>query len=288
MSIDSPWAGLASTVQRRLSAGWRRHTGAATPAPVAEPAPPAAPQPAPEPDPFAEEVRAYLYRKIVERYGEGEQANRYMANDLNHVRRYVTSLTWVPEGEGRVIDPAAGNGLFPALLRHFRRCEVEVPAYFNLEKDRAPYPDEAFDGVVLMEVLEHFTVDPMGAVAELNRMLKPGGFLFLTTPNIASWVSLYNLIHYHSPYMYGVFERHHCPDRHNREYTVLEVGRLAEAVGFRVERLEAITVYPDHDAVGPIPGIRSENRGDTTFLLARKEGPVRERYPEWLYTNWGN
>ncbi len=33
-----------------------------------------------------------------------------------------------------------------------------------------------------MEVLEHFTADPMFALAELNRVLKPGGFLLLTTP----------------------------------------------------------------------------------------------------------
>src|SRR5262249_17037356 len=125
MSIDSPWAGLASTVQRRLSARWRRHTGAETPAPatVTQSPPPAASQPEPEPDPFAEEGRAFLYQKIVERYGEGEPANKYLKNDINHMRRYVTSLKWVPEGEGRVIDPAAGGGLFPALLRHFRRCE---------------------------------------------------------------------------------------------------------------------------------------------------------------------
>src|SRR5205807_7480724 len=118
----------------------------------------------------------------------------------------------------------------------FRGAEVEVPPFFNLEKEPAPFPDDSFDGAVLMEVLEHFTVDPMYAMAELNRILKRDGFLFLTTPNLASWVSLYNLINYHTPYIYGLFERTPCPDRHNREYTVLEVGRLAEAAGFRVER----------------------------------------------------
>jgi SAM-dependent methyltransferase len=204
------------------------------------------------------------------------------------LRRFVTSLEWIPEGTGRIIDPAPGNGLFLELLRRFRDYEVEAPGFFNLEKEPASYPDSAFDGVVLMEVLEHFTVDPMYALSELNRILRPGGFLMLTTPNLASWVSLINLINYETTYIYGLFERHHCPDRHNREYTVHEVGKLAEAAGFRIERLEGITVYPDHVGVGPIPDVNPNNRGDTTFLLARKDGPVRDRYPAWLYANWGN
>lgn len=293
MPIEPTLTGLASTVHRRLTRRWRRHagdpSGHAMPAPPAETAPAPFPAPvaaAPVPDPFTEEVTAYLHRRIREQFGE-HGVEGYMANDLNHMRRYVTSLTWVPEGAGRVVDPAAGSGFFPELLRRFRGYEVEVPAYFNLETEPAPYPEEAFEGVVLMEVLEHFAFDPMAAVSELNRILKPGGFLFLTTPNLASWVALYNLIGYETPYLFGLFERHHTSNRHNREYTVHEVGKLAEAAGFRVERLEGITVYTDHDVVGPIPGINPYNRGDTTFLVARKEGPVRDRYPAWLYTNWG-
>ena len=271
MSISS----LASSVQRRLS-HWRRD-----PAPVE--APIAAP---PEPDPFADEVRDYLKQLILARHSDA--ANPWMLNDFNHMRRFVTSLLWVPDDAGRVLDPAAGGGaMFPAMLRHFRHAEVDTPAYFNLEKEPAPYPDETFDGVVLMEVLEHFTVDPMYALAELNRITKTGGFLFLTTPNIASWVSLVNLIGWHSPYLYGVFDSRPNSDRHNREYTVVEVERLARAAGFETERLEALNAYPNHDHIGPIAGIDPYNRGDTTFLLARKVGPVVERYPEWLYANWG-
>ncbi len=269
MPLDTKLTGLMSSVHRRLS-GSRRDRSAA-----------------PASDPFTEEVSAYLNRRILNL--KDDDNGSHIANLMNHMRRFVTSLTWVPEGTGRVLEPAPGGGaLFADLLRRFRRYEVEVSSFFNLEKDAAPYPDATFDGVVLMEVLEHFTVDPMYAMSELNRILKPDGFLLLTTPNLASWVSLHGLINYETPYIYGLFEAQHCPDRHNREYTVHEVGKLAAAAGFRVDRLEAITVYHAHDVVGPIPGIKSHNRGDTTFLLARKEGAVRERYPAWLYANWSS
>lgn len=44
-----------------------------------------------------------------------------------------------------------------------------------------PFQSDAFDGVVLTEVLEHCT-DPKAAVAEVFRVLKPGGLLLVTSP----------------------------------------------------------------------------------------------------------
>ena len=169
--------------------------------------------------------------------------------------------------------------MFPQLLRHFKSAIVDTPPFFDLEKQPAPCSDATYDGVILMEVLEHFTIDPMFALAELNRVIRTGGFLFLTTPNIASWVSLKNLINHHSPYIYGLFEKKPSPDRHNREYTAREVEQLARATGFEVERLEALNVYDSHDEVGSILGIDPTLRGDTTFLFARKVNTVVDRYP---------
>jgi Methylase involved in ubiquinone/menaquinone biosynthesis len=44
-----------------------------------------------------------------------------------------------------------------------------------------PFQDDTFDGVVLTEVLEHCT-DPVGAVNQVRRVLKPGGLLLVTSP----------------------------------------------------------------------------------------------------------
>jgi SAM-dependent methyltransferase len=48
-----------------------------------------------------------------------------------------------------------------------------------------PYPDRHFDAVISMDVVEHI-VDPLPWLREALRVLKPGGLLFLTTPNYAS------------------------------------------------------------------------------------------------------
>ena len=53
----------------------------------------------------------------------------------------------------------------------------------NLNTDRAPYPDNMFNTVVTLDVIEHM-FDPISFLAELRRVLRPGGHLVLSTPNI--------------------------------------------------------------------------------------------------------
>ncbi len=48
-----------------------------------------------------------------------------------------------------------------------------------------PYEDARFDAVISMDVVEHI-LDPLPWLVEALRVLKPGGLLFLTTPNYAS------------------------------------------------------------------------------------------------------
>lgn len=49
-----------------------------------------------------------------------------------------------------------------------------------------PYADGSFDLVWCSEVIEHLQ-DPAASLAEMRRVLKPGGTLLLTTPNSYAW-----------------------------------------------------------------------------------------------------
>jgi len=54
------------------------------------------------------------------------------------------------------------------------------------------HPAASFDTVFSFETIEH-VVDPAGAIRELARILRPGGRLFLTTPNYLGTLGLYRI-----------------------------------------------------------------------------------------------
>jgi 2-polyprenyl-3-methyl-5-hydroxy-6-metoxy-1,4-benzoquinol methylase len=51
---------------------------------------------------------------------------------------------------------------------------------------RLPIADGKADVVIMSELIEHL-VDPDAALEEARRVLKPGGHLLLSTPNLAAW-----------------------------------------------------------------------------------------------------
>jgi SAM-dependent methyltransferase len=74
------------------------------------------------------------------------------------------------------LDPARHDGVIAALGLDIRGCDVERHAL--------PFPDARFTCVVAMEILEHLRIDPLFTLAEINRVMAPGGMLVLTTPNL--------------------------------------------------------------------------------------------------------
>lgn len=98
--------------------------------------------------------------------------------------------------EGAVLDIPCGSGAFLHRLRdHGYHCiggdldpAILRPEYHSLVVDlNAPLPlsDATVDAVVSLEGIEHLR-RPLDFVAECRRILKPGGCLILSTPNISS------------------------------------------------------------------------------------------------------
>lgn len=55
----------------------------------------------------------------------------------------------------------------------------------DIEKDRLPFPKESFDVIVATEIIEHI-YDTDKFLETIYSLLKKGGFLVLTTPNLAT------------------------------------------------------------------------------------------------------
>lgn len=62
-------------------------------------------------------------------------------------------------------------------------CETVLADAMNLVDSFAP---DSFDVVVSSECIEH-TPDPYGAVRQMIKVLKPGGYVSISTPNIVWW-----------------------------------------------------------------------------------------------------
>ena len=92
---------------------------------------------------------------------------------------------------GHLLDLGAGTKPYaPVYRRFFSRCTaVDVPYSLHdlsgidvfAPADKLPFEDGAFDCVLCTEVLEHCP-DPVAVMREIERVLRPGGYAFVTTP----------------------------------------------------------------------------------------------------------
>ena len=171
-------------------------------------------------------------------------------------------------------------------------CIIDL---FNAEKDRFPYDDEYFSTVLCCELIEHLFEDPMHMMAEINRILRPGGHLVLTTPNIVSLRAIAGVLQGYQPGLFPAYirprEGGRIDARHNREYTPREISDLLVNSGFEVTLLETGPFldepHPEHGWVRHLLEryiLSTELRGDGIYAVGRKVGSVRQRYPEWLYS----
>jgi len=247
--------------------------------------------------------------------GPEEELRNYANDDF---KRFIYTLGLVPEENGlRILELGANPYFTTTLLQKFRQSELHLANFFeagkesegnqkvtirqtgevinfsykhfNVEEDEFPYGDEMFDVVLFCEILEHLLQDPVHALAEIKRVLKPGGTLIVTTPNVVRLENVRKMIageNIYDPYSgYGPY------GRHNREYTQQDLFSLLTVNGFRPNSLFTADVTERANPPGPVDQIgalrnRRPELGQYIFCRstlntdAKQTPPVR---PEWLY-----
>lgn len=105
--------------------------------------------------------------------------------------------------KGKLLDAGAGSGKLTKKIKRLgyevRACDIEPHNFLpkNIKIDFAnlnfklPYKNKTFDYVVAIELIEHLE-NPWNFIREAHRILKLGGFLIVSSPNMESLRGKYN------------------------------------------------------------------------------------------------
>ncbi len=162
---------------------------------------------------------------------------------------------------------------------------------FNIEDERFPFDDASLDAVLFCEIIEHLLMNPVAVLREISRILRPGGSLVLTTPNVCRLPNMVHLIEGHS--IYDPYSGYGPYGRHNREYTMAELVSLLEFVGFDV--VESFTADGNHAeplseahvaAIADLLDGREHELGQYLCVRAEKVRGSRAGLPDNLFRSW--
>ncbi len=215
-------------------------------------------------------------------YAERGEYHRHLDPHWSYAPIYVRKLRWVDGAiekipkTAAILDVGAGEG---ALVERYRERGWNVLgvdwAYESPHVKRAsllslPFDSASFDAALCLDVLEHIEIlDQPKALSGIARILKPGGTLLMSVPNLA---------HFHSRIRFlfsGKLTRTSAVDRHPGDRPLGEYLDLLKASGFELTRrsgifatvplaFRAVNHYPQKlgwlvsvvDALVPFSGLR--------------------------------
>jgi SAM-dependent methyltransferase len=141
---------------------------------------------------------------------------------------------WVRRPRPLVMDVGCSSGFFLRLLRArfpgyqlvgadcvrgpLENLAASMPDVPLLQFDlcQCPLPDQTFDALVMLNVLEHIE-DDLGAARQAQRILKPGGLAVIEVPA--------------GPDLYDIYDRQLL---HFRRYRMVELIRMLQSAGFEI------------------------------------------------------
>lgn len=188
-------------------------------------------------------------------------------NEAARERWLESALLRVPEGS-RILDAGAGTQRYRRYCSHFRYVSQDISEYdgrgnevglqtgdfdfgeLDIVSDIGSIPesDKSFDAIMCIEVFEHLP-DLQLALREFARLLKPGGYLIITSP-------FCSVTHF-APYHYSTgFSRYwyemHLPAHGFTSLEITPNGNFVEFLAQEIYRLPSVARRYTSRRPGPI------------------------------------
>jgi len=155
------------------------------------------------------------------------------------VRRKIQELG----RDARILDAGCGEGV---LVEEFRAQGFQIEGLdLNYESEYVqrgsvlaiPHKDATFDVVLFLDVFEHLAyADQPIALAEIRRVLRGGGRLIASIPNLAHLNARFQLA------LFGRLDRTDIETNHVGERPFAENRRLLQEAGFQIEEIKGVTL----------------------------------------------
>ncbi|QFY88981.2 class I SAM-dependent methyltransferase [Magnetovirga frankeli] len=153
-------------------------------------------------------------------------------------------LAYLPKDVHHLLDVGGGQGGFAAAFMQQRQGKASlvemnedasgIARQKGIDVIHQPFaslqPGVDYDCISFLDVLEHMP-DPDQVLGKAHGLLRPGGYLLLSVPNIGHWSVVLDLLHGRFEYLpVGIL----C-ETHIRFFTRIELTALLDETGFSIE-----------------------------------------------------